>query len=192
MALGQKLRDVMGTDPRPRLLSRGQRSSAGLLKAVSAEELAQGRWLWVFWSLMHPGDGSYSPANCLLQRREAGPAGDGEKPWPGDAVGCPGSRLHPPLSNKAGFCHVTPQLWGLHRNGAPRDFSSFPFHLGDKALFSQLSSCRCSVGDNSRSRGFRGIFSGFVLSPTLEFCLVLNSSEFRRSAKIIKIHIIAG
>lgn len=48
MAPGQKLRDVMGTDPRPRLLSRGQQSSAGLPRAVSAEELAQGHGLWVF------------------------------------------------------------------------------------------------------------------------------------------------
>ena len=99
---------------------------------------------------------------------------------------------HPLVGNKAGSCHVAPQLWVLCRNGALWDFSSFPFHFGDRGLFSELSSCRCSAGDNDRSRGFGGIFSGFVLRPKLEFCLILSSREFCRSAKIIKIRIISG
>lgn len=132
---------------------------------------------------MYLRPGSYSPARCLPQPTEAGPAGDREKPWPGGC--CWVSWLSPPSADQLQgqiLPHHAPALV-LHRNGALWDFSSFPFHFGVKGSFSQLSSCRCSVGDNNRSRGFRGLFSSFVLSPTVEFCLILNSSEFCRLAK---------
>lgn len=104
------------------------------------------------------------------------------------------SWLPPPslLSCKATFCSVTAQLWLLCHHGILWDFSSFPFHFGDKGSFSQLLSCRCSIGNKNSSRDFQGIFSGFVLSPAMESCLVLYSSEFCRSAQVTQIHINSG
>lgn len=96
------------------------------------------------------------------------------------------------FSSRARFCSVIPQLWVLCHDGVLWDFSSFSFHFGDRESFSQLLSCRCSLGNNKSSRDFQGSFSGFALSPAVESCLILNSSEFCRSAQVTQIHINSG
>lgn len=63
-----------------------------------------------------------------------------------------------PAQCKARFCRDTIWLWLLCHNGALWDFSSFPFHFGDKESFSQPLSCRCSIGNNNSSRDFQGYF----------------------------------
>lgn len=160
---------------------------AELPRAAPAAELAQGRCR----GNSDPGTSQgqvLQPGRTALQPR---PAGTGRILTRGMLWV---SWLPPPslLSFKARFCSVTPQPWVLCHNGILWDFSSFPFHFRDKGSFSQLLSCRCSIGNSNSSRDFQGIFSGFVLSPATESYLVLNSSGFCTLAQVTQIHINSG